>query len=419
MHKESDISCSGRTPLFHAEENCFENQHEAEDNTACKHVGRRSMSFSSSTESGHDSGTVISYHNICYSINTKVKGVNTKKQIIKNLSGIMQPGLNAILGPTGSGKTTLLDILAGRKDRKYLSGHVLVNGVKQPNNFKCITGYVVQEDVVMGTLTVRENLHFSAALRLPGKLSKRERKERVEATLSDLGLFHVAESKVGNEFIRGISGGERKRTNIGMELIMSPSVLFLDEPTTGLDASTAVSVIRLLQGLGRRGNTVIMSIHQPRYSIFKMFDTISLLSVGEFVYQGPASEAIKYFEDIGYMCEEHNNPADFFMDVIFDSEAAQRHALSDSSETTVLSMEEGLASLKLHLSELYKNSEHARTIIQTTQPILEEFSTSLRTVRFSKEQETTYVTSFFSQLTTVSGRAVKNIIRNPQTSILQ
>lgn len=221
--------------------------------------------------------------------------------------------------------------------------------------------------------------------------------------------------QVGNEFIRGISGGERKRTNIGMELIMSPSVLFLDEPTTGLDASTAVSVVELLQGLGRRGKTVIMSIHQPRYSIFKTFDTITLLSVGELVYQGPADEALKYFEDIGFECEAHNNPADFFMDVICECE----HSLTDSSETTVLSMEEGHTSLKPNLPELFKVSEYAKIIQQTTQPILEEFSTSLRSVGFSKEKEITYATSFCSQLFTVSGRAVKNIVRNPQTSIMQ
>ncbi|KAK2560544.1 Broad substrate specificity ATP-binding cassette transporter ABCG2, partial [Acropora cervicornis] len=273
---------------------------------------------------------VISYHNICYSITTKEKGVKKEREIIKNLSGLVEPGLNAILGPTGSGKTTLLDILAGRKDPSRLSG-------------------VVLEDVVMGTLTVRENLHFSASLRLPSKLSKWERNDRVEATISDLGLFHVSESKVGNDFIRGISGGERKRTNIGMELIMSPSVLFLDEPTTGLDASTAVSVVQLLQGLGRQGKTVIMSIHQPRYSIFKTFDTLSLLSNGEFVYQGPANQAMRYFEEIGFVCEPHNNPADFFMDVIIECEASQRDGL----------------------------------------------------------------------LMTVSGRAVKNIVRNPQTSIMQ
>lgn len=98
----------------------------------------------------------------------------------------------------------------------------------------------------MGTLSVRENLYFSAALRLPNTLTKKERTNKVNEILHDLGLMVVADQKVGTDFIRGISGGEKKRTSIGMELITSPSVLFLDEPTTGLDASTACSVINLL-----------------------------------------------------------------------------------------------------------------------------------------------------------------------------
>ena len=98
----------------------------------------------------------------------------------------------------------------------------------------------------MGTLTVRENLNFSASLRLPRSLGRTEREQRVQTIIEDLGLTEVADSKVGTVFIRGISGGERKRTNIGMELITSPQVLFLDEPTTGLDASTARTVIQLL-----------------------------------------------------------------------------------------------------------------------------------------------------------------------------
>ncbi|XP_068750941.1 broad substrate specificity ATP-binding cassette transporter ABCG2-like [Montipora capricornis] len=417
---DQEISSNEKTPLLGTEHPTLEN-HRTHDVPVydTKPNGPSPLSRSFSTDSSQFGSTaVISYHNICYSVTAKEKGIKKERQIIKNLSGLVQPGLNAILGPTGSGKTTLLDILAGRKDREHLSGVVLVNGQKQPENFKCITGYIFQDDVVMGTLTVRENLHFSASLRLSRKLSKRERSKRVEETLSDLGLFHVAESKVGNEFIRGISGGERKRTNIGMELILAPSILFLDEPTTGLDAATAVSVVQLLQGLGHRGKTVIVSIHQPRYSIFKTFDTISLLSNGEFVYQGPANQAMKYFEDIGFVCEPHNNPADFFMDVINECDAA--HRLSNSSETTVVSMGEGHSSTKPpNLPEIFRKSQFAKIVQDSTKPILEEFSASQGSVVVSEGDKITYATSFCSQLVTVSGRAAKNILRNPQTSIVQ
>ncbi|XP_003392114.2 PREDICTED: ATP-binding cassette sub-family G member 2-like, partial [Amphimedon queenslandica] len=121
---------------------------------------------------------------------------------------------------------------------------------------------------------------------------------------------------VGTEFIRSVSGRERKRTNIGMELIIEPQVLFLDEPTTGLDAFTAVAVVQLLRNLSRNSERIIvMSIHQPRYSIYKQFDSLTLLSQGNMVYHGAIKETLPYFTNLGYFCEEHDNPADFLLDV--------------------------------------------------------------------------------------------------------
>uniref|UniRef100_A0A3B4YFA8 Broad substrate specificity ATP-binding cassette transporter ABCG2 n=1 Tax=Seriola lalandi dorsalis TaxID=1841481 RepID=A0A3B4YFA8_SERLL len=265
-------------------------------------------------------GSTVSFHNIQYKVQLKsgffCKRKTSPKEILVDLNGIMRPGLNAILGPTGSGKSSFLDILAARKDPSGLSGEVLIDGAPQPPNFKCLSGYVVQEDVVMGTLTVRENLRFSAALRLPSSVPQSEKEARVNHLIKELGLTKVADSKVGTQMTRGISGGERKRTNIGMELIIDPSVLFLDEPTTGLDASTANSVLLLLKRMASHGRTIIMSIHQPRYSIYRLFDTLTLLVSGKMVYHGPAPNALDYFANIGYPCEPHNNPADFFLDVI-------------------------------------------------------------------------------------------------------
>uniref|UniRef100_A0A3B4YLZ5 ATP binding cassette subfamily G member 2 (JR blood group) n=1 Tax=Seriola lalandi dorsalis TaxID=1841481 RepID=A0A3B4YLZ5_SERLL len=273
-----------------------------------------------SSLSRYPCGSTVSFHNIQYKVQLKsgffCKRKTSPKEILVDLNGIMRPGLNAILGPTGSGKSSFLDILAARKDPSGLSGEVLIDGAPQPPNFKCLSGYVVQEDVVMGTLTVRENLRFSAALRLPSSVPQSEKEARVNHLIKELGLTKVADSKVGTQMTRGISGGERKRTNIGMELIIDPSVLFLDEPTTGLDASTANSVLLLLKRMASHGRTIIMSIHQPRYSIYRLFDTLTLLVSGKMVYHGPAPNALDYFANIGYPCEPHNNPADFFLDVI-------------------------------------------------------------------------------------------------------
>jgi len=151
-----------------------------------------------------------------------------------------------ILGPTGCGKSSLLDILADRKDPRGLSGQVLVDGRSPPPSFKYIVGYVVQDDIISGTLTVRENLMFSANVRLPNDISEDERKERVTQVIHDLGLESCADTKMGTEFLRGVSGGERKRTCIGMELVLSPKILFLDEPTTGLYCETYNYVLKSL-----------------------------------------------------------------------------------------------------------------------------------------------------------------------------
>uniref|UniRef100_A0A8C1ZI03 ATP-binding cassette, sub-family G (WHITE), member 2a n=1 Tax=Cyprinus carpio TaxID=7962 RepID=A0A8C1ZI03_CYPCA len=268
---------------------------------------------------------------------------------------------------------------------------VLIDGAPQPPNFKCLSGYVVQDDVVMGTLTVRENLRFSAALRLPTSIRQREKDEKVEKLIQELGLSKVADSRVGTQLIRGISGGERKRTNIGMELIIDPPVLFLDEPTTGLDASTANSVLMLLKRMASSGRTIILSIHQPRYSIYRLFDSLTLLVGGRLVYHGPAQDALNYFMQIGYTCEPHNNPADFFLDVINgDSTAVALNKLNDDEGTPASLLFISIA----HLKQLdYSTRTKSRTI--------------------------TYSTSFFHQFNWVLKRTFRNLMLNPQTSFAQ
>jgi ATP-binding cassette subfamily G (WHITE) protein 2 len=193
------------------------------------------------SDGGSTYGSTISFHSINYVLESQqccnilpLPCLKRKqKQILYNISGIFKPGMNAILGPTGSGKSSLLDILADRKDRRGLEGEVFMDGEPQTSDFKYRVGYVVQDDIVSGNLTVRENLIFSANLRLSENVSSTDKNAIVDEVIGQLGLEKCAESKVGTDFQRGISGGERKRTNIGMELVLSPKVLFLDEPTTG------------------------------------------------------------------------------------------------------------------------------------------------------------------------------------------
>ncbi|XP_064272692.1 broad substrate specificity ATP-binding cassette transporter ABCG2 isoform X1 [Passer domesticus] len=366
-------------------------------------------------------GSVLTFHNICYHVKTKTGfscfQKTTRKEVLRDVNGIMKPGLNAIMGPTGSGKSSLLDILAARKDPRGLSGDILINGAPQPANFKCTSGYVVQDDVVMGTLTVRENLKFSAALRLPKSVKEEEKNERVNQIIKELGLSKVADSKVGTQFSRGVSGGERKRTNIGMELITDPAILFLDEPTTGLDASTANAVLLLLKRMSKQGRTIIFSIHQPRYSIFRLFDTLTLLAAGRMLYHGPAQHAIDYFQSIGYQCEHYNNPADFFLDVINGDSTAVAMNKADESNTADSTEErsEYDKTLAEQLAVKYANSTYYRE----TKEHLESISSGNKKKTKGLFRQITYANSFLHQLKWVSRRTFKNLIGNPQASIAQ
>ncbi|XP_066042566.1 broad substrate specificity ATP-binding cassette transporter ABCG2 isoform X2 [Chamaea fasciata] len=369
-------------------------------------------------------GSVLTFHNICYRVKIKTGFLcfrkTTKKEVLRDVNGIMKPGLNAILGPTGSGKSSLLDILAARKDPHGLSGDILINGAPQPANFKCTSGYVVQDDVVMGTLTVRENLNFSAALRLPKSVREQEKNERVNQIIKELGLSKVADSKVGTQFTRGVSGGERKRTNIGMELITDPAILFLDEPTTGLDASTANAVLLLLKRMSKQGKTIIFSIHQPRYSIFRLFDSLTLLAAGRVLYHGPAQQAIEHFQSLGYQCEPFNNPADFFLDVINGDSTAVAMSKANESNTVfpAESTEEHSEydkTLAEQLAEKYSNSAY----YQETKEHLESISSGNKKKTKGLFRQITYANSFLHQLKWVSRRTFKNLIGNPQASIAQ
>ncbi|KAJ2956478.1 hypothetical protein NQZ79_g7657 [Umbelopsis isabellina] len=254
--------------------------------------------------------TEITFDDVTYTVGGK--------QILRSISGYLEPGkLLAIMGPSGAGKSSLLDILARKPKRGVISGRILINGeVPTRKQFKRISSYVDQEDTLIGTLTVRETLMYSALLRLPRTIPLAIKQKRVEETIRELGLTHVADSYIGVAGKRSLSGGEKRRVSIGKELVTSPSILFLDEPTSGLDAYNASVVMECLLRLARNSKrTIITTIHQPRSNIFKMFDSFMLLANGHTVYFGPAKAASQYFVNIGYPVPKDYNIADYLIDV--------------------------------------------------------------------------------------------------------
>jgi ABC-type multidrug transport system ATPase subunit len=163
-------------------------------------------------------------------------------------------------------------------------------------------------------MTVRECLTFAAKLKLKG--SEDSKINRVQEIITELKLTKCQNTKIGGPLVKGVSGGERKRTSIGVELITDPNLIFLDEPTTGLDSFTATSVIESLRQLSKSGRTVISTIHQPNSDIFETFDQLMLMAAGKIIYYNKASLAVDYFSSIGKPCPDMTNPADYFMSIM-------------------------------------------------------------------------------------------------------
>mmetsp|Transcript_30046 Transcript_30046/g.39535 ORF Transcript_30046/g.39535 Transcript_30046/m.39535 type:complete len:673 (+) Transcript_30046:65-2083(+) len=245
--------------------------------------------------------------------------VQKRKEILKGVSGQAKPGrILAILGPSGSGKTTLLNTLANKLP--YAQGNQLTGRISLNNNEDNLQNhiqkaYVKQEQHFYPFLTVRETLELFAALRLGKECAIEDRGLVVQNLVDRLGLTSCADTAVGE-----ISGGEKKRLGIASALVGlnpgSPSLVLLDEPTSGLDAGQAQRVMKAAQDLADDGHTVILSIHQPRSSIFKMFDDLVLLNEGQVMYHGEADKALEYFESLGHKCPAQYNPADFMIDLL-------------------------------------------------------------------------------------------------------
>lgn len=257
----------------------------------------------------------LSWQNVSCSLDL---GRGQYLQTLQSVSGRAYAGtVLALLGESGAGKTSLLDTLAGRKTFGVLHGSIMVNGRPRASDWRRVSGYCMQDDMFVPTLTVRECVLFSARMRLPALMNDAEREMRVTEALEAMGLLGVEKSLVGDYARKGISGGERKRLAIACELVTNPSCLFLDEPTSGLDSANALRVVKCLHALAHnKGINVVFSIHQPDSAIFSFFDNVHVLAKGRLVYSGPGKKLISFFEPLGYHCPANYNPADFVIHTI-------------------------------------------------------------------------------------------------------
>jgi len=230
----------------------------------------------------------------------------------------------ALMGPSGAGKTTLIDVLTGRTlENDLVEGVVTVNGRELPKaDFKYFTTVTPQEDILLADLTVRDILYFTAELRCPRDLSLKAKRARADEVIAQLGLQAKADVVVGSTEKPGISGGQKKRVSIGMDLLANCSVMCLDEPTTGLDAAAALSIADVVMSLAKvTGRTMVCTIHQPTWELISRFDQLTILVQGRLAFCEAPARLAPFFAGGGHPCPDNENPIDFAMYRLQDGSA--------------------------------------------------------------------------------------------------
>ncbi|KAK8758990.1 hypothetical protein V5799_003374 [Amblyomma americanum] len=281
------------------------------------------------------------------SISYAVKQGKEKRTLISNMHGRCPAGtLTAVMGPSGAGKTTLLNILSGHYDRGY-EGEVRVNGwVRNTELFNRQSCYVMQDDVLLPELTVRESLDMSIRLRMPSlppakrthlrtvkfhwrghilsdNATYQRNAKSVNEALSKWGLGECQNTRAGN-----LSGGQRKRLSIAQELVRKPPVIFLDEPTSGLDSSTALRCVSVMKSFASDGHTVVCSVHNPSARLFSYFDVLYMISGGRCIYNGSVRALVPFLESQGLHCPMRHNPADYITEIACGENGEVQNELS-------------------------------------------------------------------------------------------
>lgn len=238
----------------------------------------------------------LEWSEIAYAVNVGTADNMEMKSILHPISGSAKPHeIMAIMGTSGAGKSTFLDILAGRLISDDVTGQMLANG--NPIDFKNLrrmSGYVMQSDALFPHLTVRETIQYAAYLRCHGK-TEAQCNSIAEEMIKLLKLESCADTIIGNDIVRGVSGGQKRRVTIAVDIIHQPSIIFLDEPTSGLDSVTTFSLTSALRSIAKdTGKTIVMTIHQPSSKVFNMFDKVLFLSEGNVTYLGKARDLMPY-----------------------------------------------------------------------------------------------------------------------------
>lgn len=306
----------------------------------------------------------LEFKNITYTISYRRKMKLVEKSILHGVSGEFRSGeLTAIMGPSGAGKSTLLNILAGYIQRGS-GGLVYVNGedrrIPGIHNFLRLSCYIQQDDALRPLLTVNESMMIAAHLKLGIRIPLQKKKEQVHEILLMLGL-----SNHHNTLTKQLSGGQKKRLSVALEMITNPPVLFLDEPTTGLDSLSCSQCVSLLKNLANQGRTVVCTIHQPSALIFEKFDHLYAVAGGKCIYQGGVQALVPYFSQLDLNCPPYHNPADFLIEV------AIGEYKSDNEKLALIASSKGRLIYNSKCNDFESDNYRPRTVALSSNEIRE------------------------------------------------
>ncbi|XP_049533716.1 ATP-binding cassette sub-family G member 1-like [Anopheles darlingi] len=323
--------------------------------------------------------TNLVFKSISYSIGQRKK----EKQLLKNISGKFRSGrLTAILGPSGAGKTTLLNVLSGFKTQGVSGNIVINNEVIDRHRYRQLVAYTAQDVALLPNITPRENLHYAADLKLPKEIGEQKKITTVNDVIAVLGLQKCADTRA-----QMLSGGEKKRLSIGMELVSNPQIMFFDEPTSGLDSVASYQVISYMKDLAQQGRCVVSVIHQPSSELLELFDDVYVVVDGRCLYQGSLDNLITTFAEAGFQCPPYYNRADFVLKIAskYDQQNVEIEEMITASE-------------KL----MYTEMDHGKSRTATSNAFLADDG------HFSQ-----YPISWWDQFSILTRRTTLGTVRNP------